>query len=85
MRGDRSIDLTDNNASSATTLRAKGILSKGNRSLSFNTTNSGDFVMFGNPYQSTIDINEVFAIDGTMNVNTGQYYIYDPSLADYGA
>lgn len=85
VRGDRSIDLTDNNASSATTLRAKGILSKGNRSLSFNTTNSGDFVMFGNPYQSTIDINEVFANDGTMNVNTGQYYIYDPSLADYGA
>ncbi len=82
VRGDRSIDLTDNNAQGSTTLRASGELAHGVSLQSFNTTTAGQFIMFGNPYQSGVDINSVFA--NSTNINTNTYYIYDPKLADEG-
>lgn len=83
VRGDRSIDLTDNEASSETVLRAKGSLVSGMQTQNFTSQNTGDFVMFGNPYQSVVDINTVFG--NSSNLNAGHYFIYDPSLGDHGA
>lgn len=82
IRGDRSIDLTDNNSHSATTLRAKGILATGNITQNYSTQNSGDFIMFGNPYQSAVDMNIVFA---SSNLNPDYYYVYDASMGTHGA
>ncbi len=83
VRGDRTIDLNDNNASSETILRATGSLVTGPYIHSFPEAESGDFVMFGNPYQSAVNINSVFT--GSTNVNANQYYIYDPSLGEFGS
>src|SRR5690554_16569 len=83
VRGDRSIDLSNNLASSETTLRATGSLLTGSNIQSFTTTSAGDFIMFGNPYQSVVDINSVFA--SSTNINNNYYYVYDPSLGTHGA
>lgn len=83
VRGDRTIDLSDNNASSETVLRSTGALVTGPYTHSFPNADSGDFVMFGNPYQSTVNINSVFT--GSTNVNSNQYYVYDPSLGAFGS
>ena len=83
VRGDRNIDLTKNNVSNETILRAKGALHTGQQIQNFATVNPGDFVMFANPYQSAVDINSV--LNNSSNLNTGHYYIYDPNLADHGA
>ena len=85
VRGDRSINLTDNNASSETTLRATGTLQYGSLDiLEFDTVIAGDFAMFGNPYQSAVDINLLFD-NGSDNVNLVHYHVYDPTQATYGA
>ncbi len=83
VRGDRSIDLTDNVASSETVLEATGSLFKGTHLQNFPTATTGNFVMFGNPYQSAVDMNRVFL--NATNVNTNFYYVYDPTLATHGA
>lgn len=82
VRGDREIDLQDNTAHSATTLRSTGTLFTGNQVQAFATQNPGDFVMFGNPYQSAVDVTKVFA--HSTNLNSGFYYVYDPYLGDFG-
>src|SRR5690606_27043420 len=43
----------------------------------------GDFLMFGNPYQSAVDITSVFA--NSFDVNANQYYLYDPTLGTHGS
>ncbi len=84
VRGDRGTDLSDNDATpSATVLRATGSLMIGSDLQNFATVNTNDFAMFGNPYQSVVDVNSVMA--GASNVNATQYYVYDPSLATNGA
>ncbi len=84
VRGDRSIDVTSNQATpTATRLRASGTLLTGNQVQNFNVTNPGDFVMIGNPYQASVDINNV--ILNSNNLDTNEYYVYDPSLGDHGA
>ncbi len=85
VRGDRSLDLTNptDNLSSATVLRATGSLATGTNTQNFATDEIGNIVMFGNPYQSAVNINTVLA--GSTNLNTGQYYVYDSALGDYGA
>ncbi len=88
VRGDRGIDLTDpgNNLSSETILRTRGSLKYGPQPIqTFNTTTTNQFVMFGNPYQSAIDVNLLFANAGASNVNPNHYYVYDPSLGVNGA
>src|SRR5690606_1178380 len=84
-RGSRSIDLTDpnDNQSGSTVLRATGTLFTGPNTQNFPTTTAGAFIMFGNPYQSAVDINSVFGNSTNLNPNT--YYIYDSSLGDHGA
>ncbi|MFD2432918.1 FG-GAP repeat domain-containing protein [Mesonia maritima] len=83
-RGDRSIDVTSNEATpTSTVLRATGQLLTGDVTQTFSTTNANDFIMFGNPYQATVDLNEV--ISESTNINANQYYVFDPSLGDHGA
>ena len=82
VRGDRSIDLGDNEAEGETILRASGTLAHGVSIQSYETTDPGQFLMFGNPYQSAVDINSVFA--GSININANNYFVYDPSLGDLG-
>jgi hypothetical protein len=43
---------------------------------------AGHFNFFGNPYQSAVDMNAVLA--QSSNINTNNYYVYDPSLGDRG-
>ncbi len=83
VRGDRSIDLMNNNAFGETVLRATGALYYGKHKQDFSTANPGNFVMFGNPYQSAVDITSVFA--HSTNLYPEFYYIYDPTLADNGS
>lgn len=83
VRGDRSIDLGNNKDSTATVLRATGALFTGTQIQSFPDADTNDFIMFGNPYQSAVDLNSVFA--NSTNLNTGHYYVYDPTMADHGA
>ena len=82
VRGDRSIVLNNNSASSETVLRATGSLFTGTKTLNFPTADVFDFVMIGNPYQSAVDIKSVMA-NSTSIVSNG-YYVYDPTLADHG-
>lgn len=83
VRGDRSIDLTNNFSFGETTLRAKGKLVWGKKHLKFVSPHSGAFVMFGNPYQSAVDIKTVLAT--STNVNVNHYYVYDPTIGANGA
>lgn len=83
VRGDRSIDLNNNNASSETVLRATGSLFTGTKTQNFANASADNFVMFGNPYQSAIDINSVFA--ASTNLITRYYYVYDPNLGAHGS
>lgn len=84
VRGDRSVNLNDpnNNVSSETILRTTGSLATGTQSQNF-TASDGDFVMFGNPYQSAVDMASV--LSNSTNVYPLFYYVYDPTLATYGA
>ena len=82
VRGDRSINLNSNSSSGSTVLRATGSVATGTQTQSFPTAVSGNFIMFGNPYQSAVDLSSVLA--GSTNVNPNHYYVYDPSMATHG-
>ncbi|NEV92647.1 T9SS type A sorting domain-containing protein [Psychroflexus sp. YR1-1] len=75
VRGDRSIDLTDNNASSATTLRTSGTMQLGSYSPGLATVAAG-FSFIGNPYQAVVDFKAV-----TTSNLTGYLYVWDASIA----
>ncbi|MAN58589.1 MAG: hypothetical protein CMC08_01985, partial [Flavobacteriaceae bacterium] len=84
VRGDRSIDLTTNQAPpTETVLRATGTLPTGNVTQLFEVTAPGDFIVFGNPYQCAVNVNAVLA--GNADVNTNFYYVYDPTLGAQGS
>ena len=83
VRGDRSIDLGSNSSVSETVLRAKGTLHTGYHAVAQATPEAQSFAMFGNPYQSAVDINSAFGRSD--NVNTAHYYVYDPSLGTHGS
>ncbi|HZW77337.1 MAG TPA: T9SS type A sorting domain-containing protein [Flavobacteriaceae bacterium] len=82
IRGDRSINLDSNTSEGHTTLRAKGILHIGDKLEEFYTTTTGTFAMFGNPYQSAVNVNTLFS--NSVNINPNHYYIYDPSNGAQG-
>lgn len=83
VRGDRSIDLTNNSSYGSTKLRATGKPIWSKKHLKFVSPSSGAFIMFGNPYQSAVNISSVFAT--STNVNKNYYYVYDPNLGANGA
>lgn len=83
IRGDRSIDLTNNTSQSSTILRAFGELQRGDINMNYPAMQAGEFAMFGNPYQSSVDVTQVFAASDS--INTAHYYVFDPNLGTNGA
>ncbi|MFD2434667.1 hypothetical protein ACFSO9_14720 [Mesonia maritima] len=56
VRGDRSVDVTDNETTPTTTkIRTRGTLVSGNKVLSGLGTDAGDYNFIGNPYQAVVD------------------------------
>ncbi|HIB38471.1 T9SS type A sorting domain-containing protein [Mesonia sp.] len=87
IRGDRSINVTDNETTATNTkLRATGTVAIGttNFSSGFSST-EGHFNFFGNPYQAIVDMSAVLANATSSNVNTLYYYIWDPTQGTRGA
>lgn len=83
VRGDRSIDVTDNGAiPTNTTLRVTGSLETGgyNDGNMSQVANAYNFI--GNPYQAIIDMNLV--LGNSINLNTTHYYVWDPNLNTRG-
>ena len=87
VRGDRTIDLTDNFATpSPTTLVATGELTSENSApapLVLNAT-AGGFSFIGNPFQAQVDMQTVLNTN-TNNVNPNFYWVWDPTLGIRGA
>lgn len=81
VRGDRSIDLTDNDPEPTnTTLRSTGILTVGDAYFEFGNLEGDQYVLIGNPYQAIVDIADLLRVDNS-NINPNEYYIWDPQLA----
>ncbi|MGM0635136.1 MAG: T9SS type A sorting domain-containing protein [Bacteroidota bacterium] len=80
IRGDRSIDITDNATPPTNTkLRTFGNVYSGNYELSSlgDTPNADDFILQGSRYQAQVDLAGV--IDRSTNINPYVYY-WDPTL-----
>ncbi|WP_213521557.1 reprolysin-like metallopeptidase [Nonlabens sp.] len=85
VRGDRTTDLTNNNAQpSVTILRASGSVHTGDYSRSYSTVNGG-FAMVSNPYQAAVDFKNVLNDVATSGLNTNFVYVWDPTLNTRGA
>ncbi|KOS06854.1 hypothetical protein AM493_13070 [Flavobacterium akiainvivens] len=86
VRGDRAVDQTSNAAvATATTLRTTGTLTTGNVLVSNLSPAAGAFNFVGNPYQATVDVQELLADAGATNVNANFYYVWDPTVNTRGA
>ena len=84
VRGDRTVDLTDNNATpSNTTLTATGNLITGNVTDTSLSAVAGEFNFVGNPYQAPVDLSTVLA--GSNNVSSSFVYLWDPAINVRGA
>jgi hypothetical protein len=87
IRGDRTTDLTNNNATpSETTLRATGELTAeniGGQMISVNVPEQR-FIAVGNPFQSKIDMDAVLTT-GSVNISPNFYWVWDPTLGERGA
>ncbi|QSS98138.1 T9SS type A sorting domain-containing protein [Psychroflexus sp. ALD_RP9] len=76
VRGDRTIDLADNEApATATTLSATGTLHTGSYTPTL-ASEANNYSFVGNPYQAVVDFNAVT----TTNL-TGYLYVWDASIA----
>ena len=85
VRGDRTVDLTDNNTTPTnTTLRSSGTLHSGDFSQSFTTSNQ-QFAMIANPYQAIVDFEEVLSDASTTGLNSSFMYVWDPNINTRGA
>ena len=84
VRGDRSINPSDNNATPTnTTLRAVGSIQTGDFTINDLNQTVGGFNFIGNPYQAVVDMNQVIA--ASTNINPVYYYVWDPTLNTQGA
>ncbi len=84
IRGSRSTDLSAATPTpSETVLRATGALATGDVSQTDFSMVAGEFNFFGNPYQASVDMGAVTT--ASTNVNTNQYFMWDPSLGERGA
>ncbi len=79
VRGDRTIDLSSNTASSATTLSATGSFITGSNTQTLSSV-SDYFSLVANPYQAIVDFT---ALTFTGIANENFMYIYDPATKDY--
>ncbi|QBN20407.1 T9SS type A sorting domain-containing protein [Flavobacterium nackdongense] len=69
--------------SDAATLSATGTLTTGNVLVSGLNETANGFSAVGNPYQAQVDMQAVLA--ASTNLNSGFYYVVDPSLGTKGA
>jgi hypothetical protein len=87
VRGDRTTDLTNNEATpSNTTLRATGELTAdnaGSQTISVDVPEQR-FVAVGNPFQAQVDMNAVLTTS-TTNISPNFYWVWDPNLGTRGA
>jgi hypothetical protein len=84
IRGDRSVDLTQNAPTATnTTLRTKGSLFIGSKTITDLNQNIDGYSLIGNPYQSPVNMKTV--LDNATNLNTSYYYVWDPKMATRGA
>ncbi|MFN2261257.1 MAG: T9SS type A sorting domain-containing protein, partial [Psychroflexus sp.] len=81
VRGDRNIDLTNNDAENETTLRATGSLKVGTVLVDNLGETENDFSFIGNPYQATVDVSSITF----NNVNDDYYWVWDPNMNDDGS
>lgn len=79
IRGDRSIDITDNETPPTDTkLSATGTIVKGPVTQNnFNST-AGSYNFFGNPFHAAVNMKELLI--HARNVNSNYYFIWDPTL-----
>ena len=83
VRGDRSIDLTDNAATATNTvLRATGTVGQGDITITGLNTNANGFTFIGNPFPTPVDIESVLIKSSNMNSNS--YTVWDPNLGTRG-
>ncbi len=83
VRGDRSVNVTDNETTpTATKLRTTGELAQGEQVFNFSGLAAGDFIFFGNPYHATVNMTQV--IDASTNIAEEYYYIWDPNIGTQG-
>lgn len=79
IRGDRSIDVTDNETTPENTkLRSTGELVKGPINLSPSISASGEYALIGNPFQSAVDMEQV--LSSSTGFGTQFFYVWDPTL-----
>ena len=86
VRGDRSIDLTNNAATpTATTLSATGTLTAESAAPSALTLNENlnGYSFVGNPFQAPVNMNTI--LSAATNLNTTYYWAWDATLGDRGA
>ena len=87
VRGDRSIDLTDKDATpNTTTLISTGDLQVGSTNISFPSATSGSntFAFVANPYQSRIDVSKVLTANNS-KADATRLWVWDPMINDRGA
>lgn len=84
VRGDRTIDLTDNEAvPTATTLRATGTLKTGNVPFTNLSPTDDLFSLVANPYHAPVNMQTVLAASNRLDQNF--YYVWDPQVNTRGA
>ena len=87
IRGDKTIDLTDNAApATATTLIATGTLAEegdDQDALTLNENSEG-FSFIGNPFQAPVDMDYILS-NNNDDVSPTYYWVWDPNLGDRGA
>ncbi len=85
VRGDRSIDLTTNDAPIATKLITTGTLEIGDVLVTDINATDGGFSLVGNPYQAQVNLETLFAdATATNDLNTNRYYAWDPTINPNG-
>ena len=88
IRGDRSIDITNNGTTPTDTkLSTTGTLLTGDAldvaPLNTSGGDDGRVNIFGNPYHAQVDMDLV--LKGSVNLEENQYYVWDPTLGTRGA
>jgi len=85
VRGDRTIDQTNNNATpNVTVLRAKGTILSGDIPVANLNTAIGGYTLLGNPYQARLNMFDALAGSST-GLNAQYYYVWDPTRNTRGA
>jgi hypothetical protein len=86
IRGDRTVNQASNGAApTETTLRSTGTLVTGPVLVTGLNPAGGGFSFVGNPYQATVDMQQMLEDDDAVNVNDNFYYVWDPTVGTRGA